>query len=261
MGNTLGLGLFYGRGNFRLNNRDMPNIDFELRTKQVYVSILTWIMIILSISAVAVSLVPGAGTGGPVVTFSAMPRIIWLIPTIAVCAFTLVAVMFDSTGNVGSTSSWTIVAMWMHVFAIAFNLILLISVAVEINQGTSTFYLQNGGAWAWVFVIGSAIFVLWSLWIIWRLYVYYADLLEGASLGWRVGIVEMSDVERGTTATQPQYEQVPQASAPSMTEQEAAKRNINTVASNMNTSQLGKIGFNIAVPVFSVTDTAIKKNE
>jgi len=217
MGNTVGMGLFYGRMHAKQKGMDIPSVDFEIRTKQAYVNTLTWIMMLLAGSAIAISLVPGAGTGGPVVTFSSMPRIIWLMPTVLICAYTLYATGFDSQANVPSTAMSTIVSLGFQVFGIVCNLILGISVAIELNNGTSTFVLQNSGAWAWVFVIGAFVFFLWGGWIAWRLYVYWADILEGSSMGWKPGIVTEESLSGGKTEMQPL---IPQTQAPPQQQQQ-----------------------------------------
>ena len=103
MGNDVVTGLFYGREP-RVSTKE--HYAYHIRVKQAYTAVLAGIELVIVLAAIGISLVPGSGTGGPVVTFSAMPRIIWLIAPLFTAAMTMFSVTFSSDGHVASTIAW-----------------------------------------------------------------------------------------------------------------------------------------------------------
>jgi hypothetical protein len=197
MGQAFVTGLFYGR---EQKGSTVDRYNYHIAVKQVYLAGLCAIMFLLGLAAIGISLVPGAGTGGPVVTFSSMPRIIWLIVVLATAGFTLVAPYFSSDGNIGLTVSWCMVFFWVNLVNVAAMVTLCISSVLELTEATSTLYLQNSGAWVWTFSIGSGVIALWSLWIMWRLWVYWHDVRDAASAEWHPGIAHVLMGEKKTKA-------------------------------------------------------------
>lgn len=205
----------------------MARIDGEIRTKQVYTAALIWVNLLLSLTSLFVSLVPGAGQGGPIVTFGAMPHIVWQIPVIAVCMFALVACYFDSNADYTSTAAWLMVGMWFIIFVGVINIIHLVALCIEVSEKTSTFYLENGGAWVWVLLVMTLVFILWGAWIAWRMYVLRHDIVIGAALGWRAGMlisdIETSDVTPSSVTPPPPTPVVPVAPPPPSSEGAASQ--------------------------------------
>lgn len=214
MGQHFVTGLFYGR---EQKGSTVHHYNYHIRTKQIYLGALSTIMFILAVAAVCISLVPGAGTGGPVVTFSAMPRIIWLVPVLVTACFTLLAPYFDSEGRTQLTVSWCMVFFWVNLVNVAAMVTLCISSVLELTEATSTLYLQNSAAWVWTFSIGSGVIALWSLWIMWRLWVYWHDVRDAVSAGWHPGISHVmmgADKSQEEIESQPLYTAPPSAPAP-----------------------------------------------
>lgn len=185
MGNDFVTGLFYGR---EPKGSTPEHYAYHIRVKQAYTSVLAGIELVIVLAAIGVSLVPGAGTGGPVVTFSSMPRIIWLILPLFVAPFTMYSVTFSSDGHVASTIAWCQAFFWFNLVAVGGMVVLCISAIIELTEETSTFFLQQNGAWVWVFAIGAGFLALWGLYLMWRLWVYWHDVRDGYNAGWRVGM-------------------------------------------------------------------------
>jgi hypothetical protein len=185
MGNDFVTGLFYGRE----PKDNTPSLyAYHIRVKQAYTSVLAGIELVIVLAAIGVSLVPGSGTGGPVVTFSSMPRIIWLILPLFTAAMTMFSVTFSSDGHYESTIAWCQVFFWFNLVTVGAMVVLCISAIIELTEETSTFFLQQNGAWVWVFAIGAGFLALWGLYLMWRLWVYWHDVRDGYNKGWRVGM-------------------------------------------------------------------------
>lgn len=184
MGNDFVTGLFYGR---EAKGSSVDQYAYHIRVKQAYAAVLAGIELMIVLAAVCVSLVPGSGTGGPVVTFSSMPRIIWLIAPLFTAAMTMFALTFSSDGHISSTIAWCQVFFWVNLVTVGAMAVLCVSAIIELTEETSTFFLQQNGAWVWVFAIGSGFIALWGLYLMWRLWVYWHDVRDGYNAGWRVG--------------------------------------------------------------------------
>lgn len=185
MGNDLVTGLFYGREH---KGSTPEQYAYHIRVKQSYTGAIAGIAFVLVLAAVCISLVPGSGTGGPVVTFSAMPRIVWLVAPLFTFAMSMYALPFSSDGHVSLTIAWCQVFFWANLFNVAAMVVLCVSAIIELTEETSTFFLQQNGAWVWVFAIGSGFIALWGLYLMWRMWVYWHDIRDGYNAGWRVGM-------------------------------------------------------------------------
>jgi hypothetical protein len=189
------MGLFYGRARFGKGKGSIAQIDYAIRTKQVYAAAIANLMAVMVIVTVAVSLVPGAALGGGAsgVTFSAMPHIIWLMPTAAVVYFAVQALWFDSNADYTNTASWLRVGLVFMLVSGAVNLIHMVSLILEVNNLDSTFWLQSSGAWVIVLLVENILFMFMSVWLAWRMYVLCHDIVMGFQLGWRPGIAISED--------------------------------------------------------------------
>ena len=222
MGNDFVTGLFYGR---EPRGSTKEHYAYHIRVKQAYTAVLAGIELVIVLAAIGVSLVPGSGTGGPVVTFSSMPRIIWLIAPLFTAAMTMFSVTFSSDGHVASTIAWCQVFFWFNLVTVAAMVVLCVSTIIELTEETSTFFLQQNGAWVWVFAIGSGFLALWGLYLMWRLWVYWHDVRDGRNAGWMVGMGRPSKdaepnvplMDESAMESQPQqaetYSQTPTAPA------------------------------------------------
>ncbi len=203
MGMSFTKGLFYGPAKFE-KGQDLRLVDWEIRTKQIYGAALVWINYLLVVLAAFISLVNGFCTGGAPVTFGSMPHMVWYIPSLVILPFALLAFYFDSTVDYTATSSWLMVGMWFIIFLALINLIHAVALIIELSDGTSIFYMQDGAAWVWVLMIVSFVFVLWEAWIAWRMYVYRHDVVMGEFVGWRPGMkFEYADDEETPSPSAP----------------------------------------------------------
>ena len=191
----LTMGLFYGRARFGKGKGMIAQIDYTIRTKQAYASALINLMAVLAVVSLAMSLVPGDALGGGAagVTFSAMPHIIWMMPTFAVLYFVIQAIYFDSNADYTNTATWLMIGCVFMLVSGAVNLIHMVGVILEIGNLDSTFWLQSSGAWVYVLLVELILFMLMSVWIAWRLYVLRHDIIVGFQLGWRPGITISED--------------------------------------------------------------------
>lgn len=200
-------GLFGGAANFT-QSTDKRIISDEIRRKQVFAAGLVWINVILVNLCFFISLVPGACLGGPVVSFSAMPHIVWLIPTNMLLFFVGQSLYLDSNNDYTATAGWLMVSFWFQFLLIAVNVVSLVGIALEISQQTSTFYLQQNAAWIIVLIVAFSIFILWEIWIAYRLWVLRSDMLNAVSLGWRPGTL-LDDLENRPAPATPANEGTP----------------------------------------------------
>lgn len=196
MGSGISTGLVGQEADF--DEASIEDMDYEIRVKQVYTGALVWINFLLSLTSLFLSLAPGACMGGPLVTFGSMPHIVWQIPTLAVLMFANAALYFDSNANRVSTQRWLIVACWFVVSAAIVNVIHFVALCIEVADKSSTFYQQEGSAWAWVLFALTLVFILWQVWIAWRLYVLRADIANAGARGWTPcrAMEEMEEAER-----------------------------------------------------------------
>ncbi len=105
------------------------------------------------------------------VTFSALPHAIWCIPAIAISNYISDSRKANSQSDINDMSVKLTTAFWLMILVIAVNITQLVATGLEIGQGTSTFFLQNSGAWAWVLLIGLIVVILLEAWIMWRIHV------------------------------------------------------------------------------------------
>jgi hypothetical protein len=219
----LTMGLFYGGARFGRGKGSIAQIDYTIRTKQIYVSALINIMAVLAVVTLAMSLVPGMGLGGGAagVTFSAMPHIIWMLPTFAILYFVAQAIYFDSNADYTNTASWLMVGCVFMLVEAAVNLVHMVALILEVGNVDSTFWLQTTGAWVYVLVTEMALFLLWSVWISWRLYVLRHDIIIGFQLGWRPGIAISED----------------ELNAPLLTERDDDEQDVQNVVVDLKTPQ------------------------
>ena len=182
----------------------MPEVDDNVRTKQVYTSFLVSVHFLLCILALFVSLVPGACLGGGPggVTFSALPRTIWQVPTLVVMYFTFGALYFDSNTNVASTVAWLMTFMWFMSILVVINLVSLISLILEVNNVGSTLWLENSGAWVITLLVGNVIYILVQGALVHRLWTLRTDLVAAFAIGWRPGKV-MSEASGASPEEEP----------------------------------------------------------
>lgn len=185
------VGLFYGPMRIRRGKTDMSAVDDNIRTKQVYTSFLVSVHFLLCILALFISLVPGACLGGGPggVTFSALPRTIWQVPTLIVLYFTFGSLYFDSNTNVASTVAWLMTFMWFMSILVVINLVSLISLILEVNNVGSTLWLENSGAWVITLLVGNVIYILVQGGLVHRLWTLRTDLVAAFAFGWRPGKV------------------------------------------------------------------------
>jgi hypothetical protein len=185
---NMSTGLWYGPTDFK--GKQVGEIADTIRTKQLYAAALIWINLVLCILSIFVELVPGYAVGGGAagVTWSALPHGVWQVANFFVLIFALQALYFDSNLDMAATVTSQCVAMWLVLVACPINVIHLVALCFEINNTNSTFWLQNGGAWTWVILIGVAVFILWGLWIAWRIHSLRMDIDSAfRSYGWMPG--------------------------------------------------------------------------
>ena len=191
MGNFV-TGLFYGTAKFSATTPKLE-MDMIIRAKEAYLGAVNWFHALLWYLSISMTLVPGErypqkilsaererlifdfipgyALGGPVVTFSALPHAIWCIPGIAISNYISDSRKANSQSDINDMSVKLTTAFWFMILVIAINITQLVATGLEIGQGTSTFVLQNSGAWAWVLLIGLIVIVLLEAWIKWRIHV------------------------------------------------------------------------------------------
>jgi hypothetical protein len=170
-GSWLG-GLFGGRANFE--GKDAVFVDDTVRSGQIRLAALIWIMEILCGLSIFIGLVAGycVGGGAAGVTWSAMPHVVWVIPNLFVLFLAIQAIYLGTDTDIASGLVQMAVCMWFIMLVGILNLVEFLSVCFEVNNANSTFWLQNGGAWVWVQLFGYLLFVLWDALIAWHLFVY-----------------------------------------------------------------------------------------
>jgi len=174
-GTVLG-GLCGGRADF--SDKDPAYVDDTIRSGQTRLAGLIWIMYILAIVSIFMELVSGycVGGGAAGVTWSALPHGVWQIPNLIVLTFALQAIYVGVDTDLASTLTSLAVGMWFVLLACLINLVQFIAVCFEINNSNSTFWLQNGGVWVIVLLVGLILFIFWDVLIAWHLFVYRTNL-------------------------------------------------------------------------------------
>lgn len=184
------MGLFYGPAEFKPGT-SQEVMDDHNRTTQMYSFFLITVMFLLACLSDSISLVPGAclggGSGG--VTFAALPHNVWKMATLLICFVSAVGLYFDSNNSVSATASWTTVGWWFHSILVIINFVHFIALILEIDNPNSTFWAQNGGAWVIVMLVLVIVYMILGVWIVWRLYVYRANLALSYEYGWRPGML------------------------------------------------------------------------
>lgn len=180
-------------GNGIVTGMCAPAEDFEkqeplyvgavVSTVRIYASVLIWINLLLSVALLLISLVPGAGMGGSPVTFSALPRIVWLIPNLLALAFALHSVGSTSYSDIDGLMSMLVAAIVFMVASAVINIVHFVSLILECVEQSSTFYLQ-GFPYLVVFTVAIGVFMLWQMWIAARIYVYRATVRNALDSGW-----------------------------------------------------------------------------
>ena len=185
---NMSIGLWYGPSDFK--GKLQAEIADTIRSKQLYAAALIWINLVLCILSIFIELVPGYALGGGAagVTWSALPHGVWQTANFFVLALALQSIYFDSNLDVASAVSSQTVAMWLMLVACIVNIVNLTSICFEVNNTNSTFWLQSGGAWVWVVLIGLVVFILWGPWIAWRLHSLRIDVGKAHyDYGWMPG--------------------------------------------------------------------------
>lgn len=169
-------GIFGGRADFEGKSR--AYIDDTIRSGQLRLAVLIWVMFILTVLSIFIELVAGycLGGGAAGVTWSALPHGVWQVPNLMTLFFAIQSIYLGVDTDVGATLTGLVVAMWFILIACLLNIVQLVAVCFEVDNSNSTFWLQNGGAWVWVLLIGLIVFILWDLLIAWHLFVFRANL-------------------------------------------------------------------------------------
>jgi len=178
-------GIFGGRADFE--NKSRGYIDDTIRSGQLRLAVLIWIMFLLSALSIFIELVAGycVGGGAAGVTWSALPHGVWQIPNLVTLFFAIQAIYLGVDTDIGATLTGLSVCMWFILIACILNMVQLVAVCFEVNNTNSTFWLQNGGAWVWVLLFGLIVFILWDMLIAWHLFVYRANMsVAHYSYGW-----------------------------------------------------------------------------
>jgi|WetSurMetagenome_2_1015567.scaffolds.fasta_scaffold00274_21 hypothetical protein len=174
---TLFGGMCGGRADFAANHEDAYMTD-TLRTGQLRLAVLIWVMFILVCLSIFIELVAGycVGGGSAGVTWSALPHGVWQIPNLITLFFAGMSIYLGFDTDIGSAVTNMSVCTWFILIAGILNLVQLVAVCFEINNVNSTFWLQNGGAWVWVLLFGLIVFFLWDMLIAWHLFVFRSNL-------------------------------------------------------------------------------------
>lgn len=174
---TLFGGICGGRADFEANHEN-AYMDDTLRSGQLRLAVLIWVMFILSALSIFIELVAGycVGGGAAGVTWSALPHGVWQIPNLITLFFAIQVIYLGFDTDIGSAATAMSVCTWFILVAGILNLVQLVAVCFEIDNVNSTFWLQNGGAWVWVLLFGLIVFFLWDMLIAWHLFVFRSNL-------------------------------------------------------------------------------------
>ena len=177
MGNGAIVGLFSGQEKVRAG--DATNKDevlWHIRLKQLHLLFMSVVMMVWTTFALIASMVPGAATGGPDVSFTSLPKIPFLVVPLWAALCTYNAASYDITWQPHIAIMWCIVSFWINVKGVFIMFVFTSSCIYELEKKTSLLSQQNHGAWLWTFIIGGGMLMIWFMLMAWRLWVYSRDI-------------------------------------------------------------------------------------
>lgn len=177
MGNGAIVGLLGGQENVREGDAtNKEEVLWHLRLKQLYLLFVSVILMVWTTFALIASVVPGAATGGPDVSFTSLPKIPFLVVPLWAALYTYNAASYDITWQPKDAMRWCLASFYVNAAGALIMHVFTSSCIQEIKEKASILSQHNHGAWLWAFTIGGGMLGIWFQFLAWRLWVYARDI-------------------------------------------------------------------------------------